>query len=69
MDLNSIRDLLFIGEKEIEICGITLYAYTIREIYRMGKDNFKKIWKTLGISYDKFIRTTDEKHIKGFPLQ
>ena len=43
MDLNSIRDLLFIGEKEIEICGITLYSYTIREIYRMGKDNFKKI--------------------------
>ena len=27
-------------------------------------DNFKEIWKILGISYDKFIRTTDEYHEK-----
>jgi methionyl-tRNA synthetase len=25
-------------------------------------DNFKKLWKLLGISYDKFIRTTDGYH-------
>ncbi len=25
-------------------------------------DNFKTIWKRLGISYDKFIRTTDKSH-------
>ncbi|BED91854.1 MAG: methionine--tRNA ligase [Candidatus Improbicoccus pseudotrichonymphae] len=25
-------------------------------------DNFKKLWKVLGISYDIFIRTTDENH-------
>ena len=27
-------------------------------------DNFKKIWARLSISYDKFIRTTDEEHIE-----
>ncbi len=27
-------------------------------------DEFKYIWKRLGISYDKFIRTTDEHHVK-----
>lgn len=26
---------------------------------------FKDLWKTLNISYDKFIRTTDEEHIKA----
>ena len=25
-------------------------------------EKFKKIWETLGISYDKFIRTTDNYH-------
>ena len=25
---------------------------------------YKKLWKTLDISYDKFIRTTDEDHEK-----
>lgn len=28
-------------------------------------DNFKKLWKLLGISYDKFIRTTDDHHKKA----
>ena len=28
-------------------------------------DNFKRLWKLLGISYDKFIRTTDDYHKKA----
>lgn len=28
-------------------------------------DDIKSIWKTLDISYDKFIRTTDEYHVKA----
>ena len=28
-------------------------------------DNAKDLWKSLGISYDKFIRTTDEYHEKA----
>ncbi len=28
-------------------------------------DNLKKLWKTLDISYDKYIRTTDEYHKKS----
>lgn len=27
-------------------------------------DNFKRLWKTMGVSYDRYIRTTDECHIK-----
>ena len=27
--------------------------------------SYKKLWKMLDISYDKFIRTTDEKHVKA----
>ncbi|RMC40155.1 methionine--tRNA ligase [Lactobacillus sp. ESL0233] len=27
--------------------------------------DYKKLWKSLDISYDKFIRTTDEQHVKG----
>ncbi len=27
-------------------------------------DNFKRLWKTMNISYDRYIRTTDECHIK-----
>lgn len=27
-------------------------------------DNTKQLWKILGISYDRFIRTTDEDHVK-----
>ena len=26
---------------------------------------YKKLWKSLDISYDKFIRTTDQEHVKG----
>jgi len=28
-------------------------------------DQFRQIWKSLGISYDAFIRTTDEKHARA----
>ena len=28
-------------------------------------DSYKKLWKSLDISYDKFIRTTDEQHVKA----
>ena len=28
-------------------------------------DSYKKLWKMLDISYDKFIRTTDEEHVKA----
>ena len=27
-------------------------------------DNFKRLWNVMGISYDRYIRTTDECHIK-----
>ncbi len=27
--------------------------------------NFKKLWETMNISYDRFIRTTDEYHVKS----
>ena len=27
--------------------------------------NFKKLWETMDISYDRFIRTTDEYHVKS----
>ena len=26
--------------------------------------NFKRLWETMGVSYDRYIRTTDEHHIK-----
>lgn len=28
-------------------------------------DNIKQLWKTLGISFDKFIRTTDDYHVEA----
>ena len=28
-------------------------------------ENTKELWNSLDISYDKFIRTTDERHIKN----
>ncbi len=44
--------------KKAEEAGMTPQAFVDKTV-----DNFKEIWKTLGISYDRFIRTTDEKHI------
>lgn len=40
--------------------GVTLKEY-VDEIV----ENAKNLWKSLGISYDKFIRTTDEYHEKA----
>ncbi|MBP5179956.1 MAG: methionine--tRNA ligase [Clostridiales bacterium] len=46
-------------EKKAEELGTTPKAY-VDEIVA----NFKKLWSTLGITYDRFIRTTDEYHMK-----
>ncbi|MBQ4216769.1 MAG: methionine--tRNA ligase, partial [Clostridiales bacterium] len=47
-------------EKKAEEAGVSPKAY-VDEIV----DNFKKLWATLGISYDRYIRTTDDYHIKS----
>ncbi len=39
--------------------GVTPKAYTDKVV-----EGIKELWKTLHISYDKFIRTTDDYHIK-----
>ena len=46
-------------EKKAEEAGVTPMEY-INPII----DNAKDLWKRLGISYDYFIRTTDEDHVK-----
>lgn len=48
-----------IENKAIE-AGVTPQEY-VDEIVENAKD----LWKALGISYDKFIRTTDEIHVKA----
>ncbi|ADO45144.1 methionyl-tRNA synthetase [Hydrogenobacter thermophilus TK-6] len=35
-----------------------------KELADQNAENFKKLWKFMNISYDRFIRTTDEEHIK-----
>ena len=47
-------------EKKAEELGVAPQEY----VDRMAAD-VKKLWKTLDISYDKFIRTTDDYHQKG----
>ena len=47
-----------IQKKALE-AGVTPQEY-VDEIVSNAKD----LWKSLGISYDKFIRTTDEEHIE-----
>ena len=44
--------------KKAEEAGMTPQAFVDKTV-----DRFKEIWKILGISYDKFIRTTDEEHV------
>lgn len=46
-------------EKKAQELGTTPKAY-VDEIVA----NFKKLWSTLGITYDRFVRTTDDYHIK-----
>jgi len=45
-------------QKKAEETGVSPQEY-VDEIV----DNAKDLWKSLGISYDKFIRTTDEEHV------
>ncbi|GMA47807.1 methionine--tRNA ligase [Tetragenococcus muriaticus] len=47
-------------EKTAEKLGVAPQDY----VDKMAVD-IKKLWKTLGISYDKFIRTTDDYHQKA----
>lgn len=44
-------------QQKAEVAGITPKAYVDR-LY----DQIVELWKVLGISYDKFIRTTDDYH-------
>ncbi len=46
-------------QKKAEEVGVTPQQY-VDEIVENAKD----LWKSLKISYDKFIRTTDEEHVK-----
>ena len=45
-------------QKKAEEAGVSPQEY-VDEIVGNAKD----LWKSLGISYDKFIRTTDEEHV------
>ena len=47
-------------ERIAESQGITPKQYTDKVV-----DTFKELWKKLDISYNKFIRTTDDYHIKS----
>ncbi len=47
-------------EKKAEEIGTTPNAY-VDEIVA----NFKKLWGRLGITYDRFIRTTDDYHVES----
>ena len=46
-------------EKKAQEAGVTPKAY-VDDIVA----NFKKLWARLGISYDRYVRTTDDYHIK-----
>jgi methionyl-tRNA synthetase len=35
-----------------------------KELADKNAENFKKLWELMNISYDKFIRTTDQEHIR-----
>lgn len=34
-----------------------------KDLADQNAENFKKLWEFMGISYDKFIRTTDKEHV------
>jgi len=46
-------------QKKAEEAGVTPKEYVDKIV-----EDAKDLWKSLGISYDKFIRTTDEEHVK-----
>ena len=45
-------------QKKAEETGVSPQEYVDKIV-----DNAKDLWKSLNISYDKFIRTTDEEHV------
>lgn len=47
-------------EQKAEKAGVTPQAF----VDKMAA-SYKKLWKRLDISYNKFIRTTDEQHVKA----
>ncbi|MBO4600884.1 MAG: methionine--tRNA ligase [Bacilli bacterium] len=46
-------------QKKAEEAGVTPKEYVDKIV-----DDAKDLWKSLGITYDKFIRTTDEEHVE-----
>ena len=46
-------------QKKAEEAGVTPQEYVDKIVA-----NAKDLWKSLGISYDKFIRTTDKEHVE-----
>lgn len=46
-------------QKKAEEAGITPQEYVDKIVV-----NSKDLWKSLNISYDKFIRTTDKEHVE-----
>ncbi len=46
-------------EKKATEAGVTPKEYVDKVV-----DNAKDLWKALGITYDRFIRTTDEDHVE-----
>ena len=46
-------------QKKAEEVGVSPQEYVDKIV-----DNAKDLWKSLGISYDKFIRTTDKEHME-----
>ena len=68
----SGRDVFFMTGADEH--GEKIEKATIEKGYKAGEEKkfvdeivpvFKDLWKTLGINYDYFIRTTDEPHIKS----
>lgn len=47
-------------EQKAKEAGVTPKQY-VDEIV----DNFKKLWSTMNINYDRYIRTTDDYHVKA----
>ncbi len=47
-------------EKNANLAGIEPKEYVDKIV-----ENFKKLWERIGITYDRFIRTTDDYHIES----
>ncbi len=47
-------------QRKAEAQGVTPQAYVDHIV-----DGIKRLWKLMDIDYDDFIRTTDERHVKG----